>query len=307
MAAPPLHDPSGRNPAARVDGEVSLVEMGQWLRRHLLGIVIGSAAGLSIALALAAISPRVYRSQVLVAPNSETLQGGGLGELAGQFGGIAALAGIQLPSGGNKDEAIELLKSRGFAARFISSEELLPRLFERKWDEPNNRWRVAESDVPTLNEGVDRFIKRVRRVQEDRGTGMVTVTIDWVDREEAARWAGAMIVAVNEEVRSRAVDEAERTLEILNTQSAENHVLPVREAMYKLVENQMKTIVIAQVRDEYAFRVIDPPVAADADDYVSPNWALSGLLGAFLGAVFGSAGSIAVHRRRTRRREVGDT
>lgn len=281
--------------------ELSIGDVADWLRRHASALLIGAASGLALALLFSSLLPRTYRSQVVLAPNLDTMQGGALADLAGQFGGLAALAGVRLPSGGSKDEAIELLKSRGFAARFISELDLLPRLFERDWDEARGSWAVAADEVPTLNEGVDRLVTRIRRVQEDRGSGMVTLTVDWTDREEAARWAGEMVSRVNEELRARAVTEAERSLSFLQSQVERTRVVPVQEAMYKLIESQMKTIMLADVRKEYAFRVIDPPVIADADDYISPNWVLSGLLGIFLGSAGGVMVSGLLRYRRSRR------
>jgi len=301
--APPMDTHFGdRPPGSGSTGELSFAEIAAWMRKHMFGLAVGALLGLVLGLLLCALMPRIYRSQALLAPNSETMQSSGLGALAGQFGGIASLAGIRLPSGSNKDEAIELLKSRGFAARFISANNLMPRLYENDWDAAGERWSVAEDEVPTVNQGVDRFVRRLRRVQEDRGTGMVTVTVDWTDREESARWVREMVNQVNEELRSRAVDDAERNLAFLESQVEKTSVIPVREAMYKLVEDQMKTIMLANVRTDYAFRVIDPPVVADEDDYISPNWALIGFLGAFFGAACGVFASIAYQLRRSRRR-----
>jgi uncharacterized protein involved in exopolysaccharide biosynthesis len=281
--------------------ELSLGDLADWFRRHVIGLFVGAVTGVVLAVVASSLMPRTYRSQVVLAPNLETMQGGGLADLAGQFGGLAALAGVRLPSGGNKDEAIELLKSRGFTARFIADLNLLHRLFQQDWDESKGAWAVSADKVPTANDGVHRFVTRIRRVQEDRGTGMVTLTIDWVDREEAAHWADEMVAKVNEELRARAVNEAERSLTYLQSQVAQTSVVPIKEAMYRLIEGQMKTIMLANVRAEYAFRIIDPPVVADADDYISPNWALNCLLGAFFGAACGVGVSILLRQRRSAR------
>ncbi len=298
----PARIPEGGYPIEpQAAGELTFTELAAWLRRHLFGMVGGAALGLMLGLLASSAMPRVYRSQAVLAPNLETMQSGGLADLAGQLGGLAALAGVRVPGGSNKDEAIELLKSRGFAARYITEKELLPRLFEKDWDATRGDWAVAADDVPSVNQGVDRFVMRVRRVQEDRGTGMVTLTIDWIDREEAARWADEMVSRVNEELRARAVTDADRSLAFLQEQVEQTTVLPVKEAMFKLIEGQMKTIMLANVRTEYAFRIIDPPVVADADDYISPNWALNCLLGAFFGAACGVGVSMLLRQRRSAR------
>lgn len=301
MATAASSGTSGRTVDRSAAPELTFGDLAAWLHKHGFGLLVGAVVGVALGLLVCALMPRVYRSQVVLVPNSDTMQGGGLADLAGQFGGLAALAGVRLPNGGNEDEAIETFKSRGFAARFIGERNLLPRLFEKDWDPSRNAWVVAGDEVPTLNEGVDRFVRRVRRIQEDRGTGMVTLTIDWTDREEAALWAQEMVERVNEELRVRAVTEAERSLSFLQSQVEQTTVIPIREAMYKLIEGQMKTIMLANVRTEFAFRVIDPPVVADGDDYVSPNWGLMGFLGAFFGTLCGAGASVLWHQRRSAR------
>ena len=88
----------------------------------------------------------------LAAPVTQNSSGIG-GALRSQFGGLAALAGVDLGSGGGrKDESIATLSSLGFARDFIVAENLLPVLFADKWDAAANRWRDP-SQVPTLEAG----------------------------------------------------------------------------------------------------------------------------------------------------------
>ena len=49
-------------------------------------------------------------------------EGGGLSRMAGQFGGLAALAGVSLPGGGADRTvlALEVLKSRKFVSEFTA-------------------------------------------------------------------------------------------------------------------------------------------------------------------------------------------
>ena len=65
------------------------------------------------ALALAAsylVEPR-YRVETVLIPQQEGQQQGLLGSLMGQFGGVAALAGVDLGGSMNKFEAIGVLRS----------------------------------------------------------------------------------------------------------------------------------------------------------------------------------------------------
>ena len=80
--------------------------------------------------------PNLYRSEVLLAP-AEAKNNGGLSALAGQFGGLASLAGVNI--GGqstNKTQlALEVLKSRKFVSSFIEKHNILPDLMAVKsWE-----------------------------------------------------------------------------------------------------------------------------------------------------------------------------
>jgi uncharacterized protein involved in exopolysaccharide biosynthesis len=127
----------------------------------------------------------------------------------------------------------------------------------------------------------------VRSVTEDAKTGLITLAIEWEDRELAARWVEELVRRANGEMRRRAIDESSRSLAFLDEQAQKTNVLEVQQAIYKLMESEMKTMTMANVREEYAFRVIDPPVVADADDEAWPNKPLIAVGAALLGLMLG--------------------
>ena len=71
--------------------------------------------------------PNIYRATTLLAPASEQGGAGGLAKMAGQFGGLASLAGINLGGGGTDKTglALEVLKSRVFIEEFINKHQLI--------------------------------------------------------------------------------------------------------------------------------------------------------------------------------------
>lgn len=78
----------------------------------------------------------LYKASAILAPASAE-GSGGLSALAGQFGGLASMAGINLGgSGGDKTAlALEILKSRSFIENYIAKHELLvPLMAAEKWD-----------------------------------------------------------------------------------------------------------------------------------------------------------------------------
>lgn len=242
-------------------------DVGLAVRRHIgLGVVVWAATML-VALAAAFLISPVYRSEVLLVPAKDDQAAGGLSSALGKFGGLAGLAGISLPSGsGVTQQALEMLKSRGFLAEFISSRNLLPVLFAGDWDPEGARWKV--SDEPTLDDGVEVFRRKVLDVDEAGGP-TVRISVDWTDRELAAEWANALVATLNERMRQRAIDESARSLQYLEQQLAITSTLEVRQSLYRLMEEQLNRSTLAHVRKEYVFEVLDAAAPADPD---RPHW-----------------------------------
>jgi capsular polysaccharide biosynthesis protein len=184
--------------------------------------------------------------------------------------------------GGRKNEAIATLKSRLFTEQFIKDEKLLPVLFREMWDEENQRWDDADAeDIPTLGDAYELFDEDVRRIREHRKTGLVVLSIDWENPDEAARWANELVRRVNALLRKKAVSESESAINYVQEQLKQTSVVELRQVLHRLIESEMKEIILAKINEEFAFRVIDPAVAAE--EAFKPNIPLLLLFGAMLG------------------------
>ena len=110
------------------DDEIDLAELWRaiWAGKFTIIIISMIFAVASIFFALS--KPNIYKASAILAPASNEGGAGGLGALAGQFGGLASMAGINLGGGGGVDKtalALEILKSRSFIEAFIAKHDLL--------------------------------------------------------------------------------------------------------------------------------------------------------------------------------------
>jgi uncharacterized protein involved in exopolysaccharide biosynthesis len=286
-AAMDVHvESQGRSGPPRGQITLDSVLAAAWRSRWLMIACVAVCTALA-ATAAFVMKPK-YRAEVVIIPVKADDARAALSGMVGQLGGLASLAGLALPSGGNKDEYLQYLSSNNFTGRFIEDEMLLPVLFEDQWDASKNRWTVeAPEDVPTIADGVRMFDRSIRSVQEDRRTGIVKLTVVWTDRDLAARWANLMVERVNRDLRQRAIDEARASIKYLNEELAKTNVVELRAAIYRLLENQIKSVMLASVREQYAFKVIDQAIVPDADDFVRPKRFVMVLLGAAFGGMFG--------------------
>jgi uncharacterized protein involved in exopolysaccharide biosynthesis len=263
-----------------IDLRSLLVIARQRWRLLLAAVLVGAALAATVSL----IMRPIYRAQVLLAAKTQG-QGGGLNALRDQLGGLAALAGVDV-SGLNdrKEEFIATLASQSFARDFIVSQNLMPVLFEDQWDAQAKRWQAGEKE-PTLEAGVKKLTEDVRTITEDRQSGLVTMTVEWRDAGLAAQWANRMVEMLNERLRTRAIDEAERNIEYLNKELAKTNVVELQQAIYRLIQEQVNNAMLANVQREFAFRVIDP--AVEPDMRARPKRTAMTLVGAVLGLLVG--------------------
>ncbi len=270
-----------QQPVSQVaDDEIDLRELfsalwqGKWL--IIVTTFLFSVASVFYALSL----PDIYKSEVTLAPVSED---SGL-KIPGQLGGLAALAGVNLGGMGGGDKtglALEILKSRDFIGRFIEQNDLyLPIMAAKGWSRGEDKllW-----DPKIYNESTGQWVRRVKTpfqpkpsnletfeefrklfsVNYDKASGIVKLSVEHYSPYLAKSWVDKLAKAINEEMRERELTEAERSIAYLNTQIAQTNIADVRAMLYSLIEEQTKTVMLANVRNEYVFKTIDPAIVSE--------------------------------------------
>ena len=130
------------------DDEIDLLELIKVLWDEKIKIVAITAVAAFISVIYALTQPNIYYADALLAPAGDE-GGGGMSRLAGQFGGLASLAGVSLPDDGvNKSElGLEVLKSRKFVREFVERHKITPQLMAVDYWDPETRELKLEVDV----------------------------------------------------------------------------------------------------------------------------------------------------------------
>jgi uncharacterized protein involved in exopolysaccharide biosynthesis len=259
-----------------------LAQVRAWPRTFILTLVL-TVAGI---ITYSYIKTPVYRGVVKAMPRENDSASGGLQSVLGQFGGLAAMAGLSFGSV-SEQESLALLKSRALFTQFASEQNLLPLLFPDSWDPVAGRWRTDAAHTPTMDDAWGMFDGSIRRVSDDPKTQLITLDVTWRDRHRAADWANELVRLANEQLRQRALRESAASISSYQEQAARTDAVEVRQSIYKLMEAQVNRSVVAKSRLDYALTVIDPAVVPDAKHYVSPRrflmLVISGPLGLFFG------------------------
>ena len=235
------------------------------------------------------------RAEAVLAPAEEQQVNG----MTGQFGGAAEILGVNLGAGsGNKvSTAIAVMNSREFIGRFIDEHGLIVPLFAGKWDaekaaslidpevydEKNGSW-VNEEGAPSRLDTYRKFSGILNISAPDRGTGIVTISITWHDPVLASKWVNQFIADINRDSRAHDIEEANNAIGYLRDQLETTQLVEMQRVFYQLIESQTRIAMLANVRDEYVFRTIDPAVIPDQK--IAPNRSLICIIGTLLGGLF---------------------
>jgi uncharacterized protein involved in exopolysaccharide biosynthesis len=244
----------------------------------------------AIAVAIAYRLPVKYRAEVLLQPADQTS--------TNQLNGLAAQFGINVGTGNTAAlQAQAILESKAFTMAFIRQNKLLPILFADRWDPVRRRWSVDDPiDIPTELDGYRTFRDSIREVTRDRSTGQVLVAITWTDARQATDWANKMVAMLNDTVRRRALNEATDSLRYLRAEYAQTTLSDVRTSVVALMATELNKSMLANVQNEYAFRVLDPAVVPNRRS--SPNRVLIAAGGAAVGMALGIVFALLVDYRR---------
>lgn len=223
--------------------------------------------------------PNEYQANILVVPNGAE-SSSGLAGLAGQFGGLASLAGVSLGAeqGGDSAVALSLMESRQFVMKFIDKYDLLPALIAAKnWDAKSNQlvfdedlydgknaqWNkktfLTPESHPTAWVGYGAFLSRLD-IQTDRDSGVVDIHFEHYSPQVATDVVKNIVREINEQMRISAIKEAEKSILYLHSEVEKTPVTELQAVFYSLIEEQTKNLMLAKVREDYIFRVIAEPV-----------------------------------------------
>lgn len=250
-----------------------LAELTRYKVLVLLFMVMVSILSVWISLKM----PNVYQTVGIFAPATDKKSG--LGGLGSQIGGLASLAGISLSAGGAVDKtdlAIELLRSKDFISRFIQKHDLKIlvmaadgwdvnsneiRIDQEKYDTENKIWlrtpKAPRLPEPSLLEAAEEFSKLLD-VSKDKTTSMVKITLEYYSPALAKKWLDLLVEEVNEEIRQRDVIEAKASIDYLNNQLATINIADIRESVIQIIQDQTKTLMLTNIRKEYALKTVDP-------------------------------------------------
>ncbi|WP_100642212.1 Wzz/FepE/Etk N-terminal domain-containing protein [Alteromonas facilis] len=221
--------------------------------------------------------PNEYKSEITLAP-TEGSHSSALSNMTAQFGGLASLAGINIPnnSGDKVALAIEYLQTRIFLTKFIKDNEIqVPLIAGKEWnsethkleidpqiyDTENSKWvrlgRSGSISPPSDLELFNRFTKLIE-IDRDKSNGIVTISIQFLSPTLSEAWLRKLVSELNMAMRSRDIQRLQQGITYLEGQITKTSNQEMRQVFYRLIQEQSKQLMLAEISDDYIFDVLDP-------------------------------------------------
>lgn len=271
------------------DDEINLLELWQvvWKRRKFIAYFAGIVVVLTAVVSL--LMTNIYESNAVITP-VETKGGAGGGmaaALAAMGGGLGGM--IALPESATSSEIVLLLNSNILREKIIKEYNLLPVLFSKQWDEEKKTWKKGgfslnpltwisklialikpadkkavkkEPGVPDMWDGL-RALKDLVQIKSNVKEKSITISAQFDDPEIAARLAGYFVAALNDHMSQEARRVAAINKKYLEEQLPLNSDPLIKQKIYTMIAQQVETAMMAEVKENFSFKVIDPPMVPD--------------------------------------------
>ena len=293
--------------------------------RELFGVlwagkikIIAITAVFALASVVYALSvPNQYKATALLSPAQSS--GGGLSGALGQLGGLASLAGVSIGGGGSSEAQVaqEIMKSWNFIEGFIKSNDLAVEIYAAEgwsrsskslqinsdlYDESDSQWLVENNDTgelgpPSSWKLFQDFVEMLS-VSEDKKSGLVSVSIEYYSPQIAKHWLDLYVAAINGHMQERKMAEVTRNITYLEAQIKKTNIAEMKEVFYTIIEEQIKSKMLAEASPDYAFVPVSPSMVPEEKS--QPKRALICILGTLLGGMLSVLWVLVLHYGRAK-------
>ena len=228
--------------------EINLLDYIDVLKKHY-GLIFIIVAVSVLATGISSfLSPRIYQATAAIIPAAQSREQSGMGTIAAQFG-------ISTAPASNVSEIVRLLKSNILMERVIKRYNLLSVFFEKE----------ALKEMPDTNKtwnGI-RYLKNVFKVTLNQQGGIIELSAEFTDPKTAADILNYILTELTDYMSSEAGRVADTNKKYLESLIDKNADPLIGEKIYSLIAKQIETSMMAEVKENFAFKILDPPKVPD--------------------------------------------
>jgi uncharacterized protein involved in exopolysaccharide biosynthesis len=191
----------------------------------------------------------IYEARAVISPaTTKPSESSGVSAIALQFG-------IAAPASSNMSEIANLLRSNILREKILIKYNLFPVLFSGR----QLKWK---SEDEKMWAGI-RFLETVIKVNPIQKDNIIQITADFKDPKVAGDLVNYTLIELTEYMSSEAKRVAETNKKYLESQLDKTADPFIKTKLYSLIAQQIETSMMAEVKENFAFKIIDPPRVPD--------------------------------------------
>jgi LPS O-antigen subunit length determinant protein (WzzB/FepE family) len=140
-------------------------------------------------------------------------------------------------------------------------------------------------------------------VSEDKKTGMISVSVEYFSPQLAKEWVDRLVIGINQHMQSHKLEKVNINIQYLEAQIEKTSIAEMREVFYTIIEEQIKSKMLAEASPEYAFVTVSPAMVPEEKS--QPKRALICILGTLLGGMLSVLWVLVMHYARPTATAVG--
>ena len=258
--------------------DITILDIFNIFISHKVLIISLGLVGLILGFIISYTIKPIYTSEVLMVSQLEDKS-----SQASGLSGLAGLAGISIGSSSSNKEAVKamaILKSRTFRIHVLENEDLKPSLFPDEWNYEKEIWKDSEPSNLTASSVLGDLIEI-----KTSESGLIRFSVSSDSPKLSAYLANRIIYLINNYLREQVIGEAEESIKLLKEELRTTKLAALEQTIYSQIEGHTQSKTLANVRQEYAFKVIDRAIESRAPSW--PNKLQIQLMGAVVGVILG--------------------
>ncbi|MGZ6231549.1 MAG: Wzz/FepE/Etk N-terminal domain-containing protein [Syntrophales bacterium] len=270
-----MTEPDVQHQECSAEDEIHLPDYWRVIRKRQKLIIRVVVAAVLVTVVISLLMTDIYQAKAVITPIASKEGGAGVGTLSALALQFGALPGIVLPGGSSAAEIVNLLKSNILREKVIERYQLLPVLFYKEWDTEKKDWKRGTSlnplvyvgmrkdtGVPDVWDGL-RTLDSIVKVNQNIKENIIIITVDYYDPVMAAKMVEYFLTALTDHMSSEARRVATINQKYLEEQLGKTADPLIKQKIYNLIAQQLETSMMAEVKENFAFKVIDPPMVPD--------------------------------------------
>jgi uncharacterized protein involved in exopolysaccharide biosynthesis len=228
--------------------EINLLDYINILARHKKLIMITVIVAVAATGIISFLSPRIYEAKAVIMPVAQQQEQNGMSAIASQFG-------ITSTQTSGASEIVSLLRSTILMERVIKKYDLLPVFFGR---EDNGK-----GEAEKIWDGIRYLKNNIYTVTDNKREGIIELSVEFKDPEMSARIVTFILTELTDYMSSEAKRVAETNKRYLESLIDKNADPLIKQKIYTLIARQIEISMMAEVKENFAFKILDPPKIPD--------------------------------------------